>query len=168
MALHISIFNVAFWLLTWLLADPAALTAVRDEIDKAIREEFGSIQAFLVEATPENVESPSFALLHSAILETLRVSAMTTGMRIAACDFDLNDKERTIPISKGEYVVVSSRAVHQNESLYPDGHEFVVDRFIRSNDRGNMVHVPSKTYFPFGAGKHLVSLPVCGCEHGHV
>ncbi|KAL4067110.1 cytochrome P450 [Scleroderma yunnanense] len=154
-ALHISMFNVVFWLMTWLLADPAALSAVRDEIDKAVLQEFGSVQAFLAEVTPESLEPPSFALLHSAILETLRLSAMTTGLRVAECDFDMKDGERTIQISKGESVVVFSRAVHQNEASYPNSHKFVVDRFMRYKDQGNMVHTPSKTYFPFGAGKHL-------------
>ncbi|KAL4068564.1 cytochrome P450 [Scleroderma yunnanense] len=155
LALHINIFNISFWLITWLLANPVALAAVRDEIDRAVREDFGSIQTFLAEATPENLESPSFALLHSAILETLRLATMLTGMRLAECDCELKDGERTVQISKGEYVVIFSRAVHHDEASYPGGHKFMADRFMEYKGQGNMVHVPSKTYFPFGAGKHL-------------
>ena len=74
---------------------------------------------------------------------------MPTRLCIAAHDFDLNDEERTIPISKGEYVVVFSQATHQNESLYPDGHKFVIDWFTRRNNQGNMAHVPSRNILPF-------------------
>ena len=156
-AAHMNLFNVVFWLITWLLADPSALAAVRDEIDKAVREEFGSFHGFLVNANPENLQSPSFDLLHSAILETVRLSSLLIGVRDAERDIDLKDGERVIPIRKGEHVLALTWAAHRDEGLYPDGYRFIAGRFMQNGDKENMVQNPGKPYFSFGGGKYPVS-----------
>ena len=156
-AAHANMFNVVFWLITWLLADPFALAAVRDEIDKAVREEFGGIHGFLVNASPENLQSSSFELLHSTVLETTRLSTVVISVRDAERDIDLKDGERVIPIRKGEYVVAMPWASHRDEGLYPDGHRFIADRFVKNRVREDMVQNPSKPYFSFSGGKHPVS-----------
>jgi len=156
-ATHMNMFNVVFWLFTWLLADPSALAAVCDEIDKAVREEFGSIHGFLANANPENLQSSSFELLHSTILEAARLSALLIGVRSADRDTDLKDGERVIPIRKGEHVIALTWAAHRDEGLYPDGDKFIADRFIQNKDKEKMVQSPGKPYFAFGGGKYPVS-----------
>ena len=156
LTIHMNLFNVVFWLFAWLLADPSALAAVRDEIDKTVREEFGSIHGFLVNASPENLQPSSFALLHSAILEALRLSSLVIGIRDAERDIELKDGKRVIPIRKGELVVAVSWAAHRDEGLYPDGHRFIADRFVQNRDE-DIVQNLSKSFFSFNGGKHPVS-----------
>jgi len=155
-AAHTNLFNIVFWLFTWLLADPSALAAVRDEIDKTVREEFGSIHGFLVNASPENLQPSSFVLLHSAILEALRLSSLVIGIRDAERDIELKDGERVIPIRKGELVVAMSWAAHRDEGLYPDSHRFIADRFVQNRNE-DIVQNLSKSFFSFNGAKHFVS-----------
>ncbi|KAI6122369.1 cytochrome P450 [Pisolithus croceorrhizus] len=154
-SLHQNTFNVVFWLFSWLLEDPTALASVRSEIDKVIREDFGNLQTFIVEANPDEVDSPSFALLNSAVLETMRLASVQTGVRIATCDLDIKDREKIIPISKGEYVVLDPRGAHLDESLYPNCEKFVVDRFVESEYRGDFATTAGYPFFTLGAGKHV-------------
>ena len=163
LVVYINTFDAVFWLITRLLTDPPALAAVSDEINRTVREEFGGLQGFLANASPENLQSPSFALLHSAVLETLRLSTLLTGLRDAERDIDVKDGERVISIRKGEHVIALTWAAHRDERLYPDGHRFIVDRFVQHNDRESMAQMPGKAYFPFGGGRTLVSLLIYRC-----
>ncbi|KAI6122370.1 cytochrome P450 [Pisolithus croceorrhizus] len=153
--LHQNTVNVIFWLFAWLLEDPTALASVRNEIDKVIREDFGNLQTFIVEANPEKLDSPSFVLLNSAILETMRLASVQTGVRIATCDMDITDREKTIPISKGECVVLDPRGAHLDDSAYPNCEKFVVDRFVESEYRGDFATTAGYPFFTLGAGKHV-------------
>ncbi|KAI6099018.1 cytochrome P450 [Pisolithus sp. B1] len=154
-SLHQNTFNVAFWLFAWLLADPTALATVRSEIEKAVREDFGNLQTFIADANPDKVDSPSFALLNSAVLETMRLTSVQTGLRFAASDIDIKDGEKTIPILKGEYVVLDPRGTHLDKNLYPNCDKFVVDRFVESEYRGDLAATAGYPYFSLGAGKHI-------------
>ncbi|KAI6014698.1 cytochrome P450 [Pisolithus marmoratus] len=155
LALHTNLFNVIFWLFSWLMADPRALSSLRDDIDKAIREEFGNLQTFIAEASPRKLESPAFALVNSAILEAARLSTLQSGIRQAECDFELKDGDSTIPVRKGEYVLIYPRATQQDEAFYPDSHKFVSDRFVNSEHPGEITATSGKPYFAFGEGKHI-------------
>ncbi|KAI6118111.1 cytochrome P450 [Pisolithus sp. B1] len=146
---HANQSNVVFWLFSWLMADPRAFSSLRDDIDRAVREEFGSIE------TPRRLDSPAFGLLNSAILETTRLTTIQSAIRLAECDLQLKDGEGTIPIRKGEYVLLYPRAAQQNEASYPDCHRFVLDRFVQSQYEGDLAPTSGKPYFAFGAGKHV-------------
>ncbi|KAI6003493.1 cytochrome P450 [Pisolithus orientalis] len=153
--LHTNMLDVVFWLFSWLMADPLAFSSLRDEIDRAVREEFGNIQTFIAEASPQRLDSPAFALLNSAILETTRLTTLQTGLRLAECDLELKDEEGTIPVRKGEYVLLFPRPAQRNEASYPDGHRFVIDRFVQDQYQGELTAAAGKPYFAFGAGRHL-------------
>ncbi|KAI6118110.1 cytochrome P450 [Pisolithus sp. B1] len=155
LALHANQFNVIFWFFSWLMADPRAFSSLRDDIDRAVREEFGSIETFVAETSPRRLDSPAFALLNSAILETTRLTTVQNALRLAECDFELKDGEGTIPIRKGEYVLLYPRPVQRTEASYPDGHRFVLDRFVQSQYEGDLAPTSGKPYFACGAGKHL-------------
>ncbi|KAI6123126.1 cytochrome P450, partial [Pisolithus croceorrhizus] len=157
LALHANQSNVIFWLFSWLMAHPRAFSSLRDDIDRAVREEFGSIETFIAEANPQRLDSPAFALLNSAILEAARLTTVRIALRRAECDLQLKDGEGTIPIRKGEYVLLYPRAAQQNEASYPGGHNFVLDRFVQSQYEGELSPTSGIPFFAFGAGKHLVS-----------
>ncbi|KAI6044061.1 cytochrome P450 [Pisolithus marmoratus] len=152
---HQNAANVVFWLFAWLLENPSAFAAVRSEIDKAVREDFGNFQSFIAEASPEKLDTPSFTLLNSAVLETMRLTSVQTGMRLAASDLDIKDGERTFPVRKGEYVVLDPRGAHQDKNSYPDGDRFVVSRFVQSEYQGDLAATAGYPYFALGAGKHV-------------
>ncbi|KAI5991892.1 cytochrome P450 [Pisolithus albus] len=164
LALHTNLFNNVFWLLAWLMADPPSFTTLRDDIDRAVRAEFGNLQTFIAEASPRRLDSPAFALLNSAILETTRLTTVQNGLRLAESDFQLKDGAGAIPVKKGEYVMLYPRAAQQNSASYPDGHKFVLDRFVQSQYQGELAATSGKPYFAFGAGKHLVSPPIHACQ----
>ncbi|KAG6331072.1 hypothetical protein ID866_8016, partial [Astraeus odoratus] len=132
-----------------------AFSSVRNEIDKGVREVFGGIQPFLAEASPANLNTESFALLNSAILETLRLSAVLSSLRVSQRDFDLKDSEGTIPIRKDDYILLDTRAAHRSEGSYPDGDKFIFDRFVSKEYENDITSAASKPFFAFGAGKHL-------------
>ncbi|KAI6161541.1 cytochrome P450 [Pisolithus thermaeus] len=155
LALHANQSNVIFWLFSWLMAHPRAFSSLRDDIDRAVREEFGSIETFIAEANPQRLDSPAFALLNSAILEAARLTTVRIALRRAECDLQLKDGEGTIPIRKGEYVLLYPRAAQQNEASYPGGHNFVLDRFVQSQYEGELSPTSGIPFFAFGAGKHL-------------
>ncbi|KAI6033717.1 cytochrome P450 [Pisolithus microcarpus] len=155
LALHTNLFNNLFWLFSWLMADPRAFSSVRSEIDKGIREEFGNLQTFIAEASPRRLDSPAFALLNSAILETTRLTTLQNGVRLAESDFQLKDGEGTVPVRKGEYILLYPRPAQQNGASYPDGHKFVLERFVQSQYQGDLTPTSGKPYFAFGAGKHV-------------
>ncbi|KAI6118121.1 cytochrome P450 [Pisolithus sp. B1] len=137
------------------MAHPRAFSSLRDDIDRAVREEFGSIETFIAEANPQRLDSPAFALLNSAILEAARLTTVRIALRRAECDLQLKDGEGTIPIRKGEYVLLYPRAAQQNEASYPGGHNFVLDRFVQSQYEGELSPTSGIPFFAFGAGKHL-------------
>ncbi|KAI6122289.1 cytochrome P450 [Pisolithus croceorrhizus] len=155
LALHTNLFNNLFWLFSWLLADPRAFSSLRDEIDKGVRKEFGNLQTFISEASPRRLDSATFVLLNSAILEATRLTMLQTGVRLAESDFQLKDGETTIPVRKGEYVLLYSRPAQQNDASYPDPQKFVLDRFVQSEYQSELTPTSGKPYFAFGAGKHV-------------
>ncbi|KAI6022565.1 cytochrome P450 [Pisolithus marmoratus] len=154
LALHTNLFNNVFWLFSWLMADPGTFSSLRDDIDKAVRGEFGNLQTFIAEASPQRLDSPAFALLNSAILEATRLATVQNGLRHAECDFQLNDSGGTIPVRRGEYVMLYPRAAQHHEASYPDSHKFVLDRFVQSPYQGELTPTAGKPYFAFGGGKH--------------
>ncbi|KAI6044059.1 cytochrome P450, partial [Pisolithus marmoratus] len=156
-SLHQNTVNVVFWLFAWLLADPSAFSAVRSEIDKAIREDFGNFQSFLAEASPEKLDTASFALLNSAVLETMRLTSVQTGVRLAESDLEIQDGKKTFPIRRGEYVVLDPRGAHQDKNSYRDGDRFVVGRFVQREYQGDLAATVGYPYFALGSGKHIVS-----------
>ncbi|KAI6099020.1 cytochrome P450 [Pisolithus sp. B1] len=137
LALHTNLFNNMFWLLSWLMADPPSFSSLRDDIDRAVRAEFGNLQTFIAEASPR------------------RLTTVQNGLRLAECDFQLKDGAGAIPVRKGEYVMLYPRAAQHNEASYSDGHKFVLDRFVQSEYQGELAPTSGKPYFAFGAGKHL-------------
>ncbi|KAI6044055.1 cytochrome P450 [Pisolithus marmoratus] len=138
LALHTNLFNVIFWLFSWLNGRSLAPSP-------------------LCATTSTKPSEKTFALVNSAILEAARLSTLQSGIRQAECDFELKDGDGTIPVRKGEYVLIYPRATQQDEAFYPDSHKFVSDRFVNSEHPGEITATSGKPYFAFGEGKHIVS-----------
>lgn len=150
--LHANTQGAIFWLFLFLLSDPVALAAVRDEIDRAIKHKFGDLDRFLVDANLKNLDDPCFTLLTSAIMEAMRLTATFMGLRVANSDFDLKHNDRMVLVRKGEYLLGNIDAIHMDESVYPNGHTFRYDRFAYCEGKFRM---DGKPWYSFAAGRHL-------------
>ncbi|KIJ18467.1 hypothetical protein PAXINDRAFT_167068, partial [Paxillus involutus ATCC 200175] len=155
--LHSNTMNTSFWLLAFLLADPDALARVRAEIDTAVEGREGKFTGLemLLASDPDELDDPCFAILTSAIMETMRLTALHAAVRKAECDFDLKQGDTTIPIKKGEYVLGNVRAAHMDETIYPCAHEFVVDRFAGRPYRKGQMQTNGKPFLSLGGGRHI-------------
>ncbi|KAF9232675.1 cytochrome P450 [Melanogaster broomeanus] len=151
---HSNTMSTSFWLVASLLADPDALARVRAEIDSAVEGKFTNLET-LLGADPDELDDQCFALLTSAIMETMRLTALHAAVRLAECDFALEDGDRTIPIKKGEYVFGNVRAVHMDEANYPNAHKFVVDRFAERPYRKGQLQTEDEPFFSLGGGRHI-------------
>ena len=156
---HANTQGVLVWMVLFLLMDPTAFAAIRGEIDAAIKDVFGDLQGFLADANPNNLDGPHFALLTSAIVETMRLTVKVMGVRVATRDFDLKDGDRVIPVRKGEWLMGNVDAAHSDESSYPDNQKFVYDRFAQGDQREGKWPTEGRPWFSMGSGRHVVSFP---------
>ncbi|KAF8433485.1 cytochrome P450 [Boletus edulis BED1] len=152
-ALHTNTLGNSFFLLSFLLGDPNGFARVRAEIDSAV-EKFGSLEA-LLQASPDKLDDPSFKLLTSAIMETMRLTVLHIGIRQANCDFDLKLKDgKMISIKKGEYMFGDVHAAHMDGTAFSDPETFVVDRFAQQPYRKKHLQTDGYPYHSFGGGRH--------------
>ncbi|KAL4068782.1 cytochrome P450 [Scleroderma yunnanense] len=152
---HANTHGVVFWFFLFLLSDSVALTAVREEVDKAMKDIFGDLQGFLADASPDNLDGPHFTLLTSALLEAMRLVVKVMGLRVATRDFDLKDGDKAIPVRKGEFLLGNIDAAHSAEESYPDNMKFIYDRFAHSNQRDATFPTEGKPWFALGSGRHV-------------
>ncbi|KAF8840855.1 cytochrome P450 [Paxillus ammoniavirescens] len=155
--LHSNTMSTSFWLLAYLLNDPDALARVRAEIDTAVDGKGGKFTDLetLLASDPDELDDPCFAILTSAIMETMRLTALHAAVRLAECDFDLKQGDKTIPIKKGEYVWGNVRAAHMDETIYPCADKFVVDRFADHPYRKGQMQTAGKPFLSLGGGRHI-------------
>ncbi|KAG6375634.1 cytochrome P450 [Boletus reticuloceps] len=152
-ALHSNMLGNSFFSLSFLLGDPNGFARVRAEIDSAV-ENFGSLEA-LLQAGPDELDDPSFKLLTSAIMETMRLTHLHIGIRQANCDFDLKLKDgKMISIKKGEYVLGDIHAVHMDGTVFSDPETFVVDRFAQQPYRRKHLQTDGYPFHALGGGRH--------------
>ena len=152
---HSNVMSNSFFSLSFLLGDPDGFARVRAEIDLAV-EKFGSLDA-LLQADPDELDDPSFKLLTSAIMETMRFTGLHAGVRQAICDFDLRLEDEVIPIKKGEYVFSNVHAAHMDPTAFPNPKTFVVDRFAQHPYRKKHLQTEGYQFYSLGGGRHAVS-----------
>ncbi|KAG8214196.1 cytochrome P450 [Butyriboletus roseoflavus] len=150
---HSNTLSNSFFLVSFLLGNPDAFARVRAEIDLAV-EMFGSFEA-LLEAGPSELDDPSFKLLTSAIMETMRLTNLHAGIRQANCDFDLKVENGTIPIKKGEYVFGNVHAAHMDDTAFPNPEVFMVDRFAQQPYRKKHLQTDGHPFHSLGGGRHI-------------
>ncbi|NXL02760.1 CP8B1 hydroxylase, partial [Mesembrinibis cayennensis] len=148
----------AFWLLLYLMKQPEAMKAVKDEIDKVSRE---NGQEAKPGSPPMNVTRDMLnqtPLLDSALEETLRLVAAPILVRAVLQDTSLKTSSGTeYTLRKGDRVALFPHiSVQMNPEIHPEPHEFKYDRFVNPDGTKKDFYKNGKRlkYFnmPWGAG----------------
>lgn len=149
----------SFWLLLFLMKHPEAMAAVKEEIDKVVKESGQEVQRGdpLLNLTHEMLMKTP--ILDSAVEETLRLTAAPLLTRAVLQDMNIKmaDGQKYL-IRQGDRVAVFPySAVQIDPEIHPEPHSFKYDRFLKPDrtkktdfyKAGNKV----KHYnMPWGAG----------------
>ncbi|GAA6234087.1 5-beta-cholestane-3-alpha,7-alpha-diol 12-alpha-hydroxylase [Lates japonicus] len=122
----------AFWLLLFLMKHPEAMAAVKEEVDKVLKESGQEVQhgGPLINLTREMLMKTP--ILDSAVEETLRLTAAPLLTRAVLQDMTLKMADgREYFIRKGDRMAMFPYiAVHIDPEIHPDPHSFKYDRFL--------------------------------------
>ncbi|XP_026230984.1 5-beta-cholestane-3-alpha,7-alpha-diol 12-alpha-hydroxylase [Anabas testudineus] len=138
----------SFWLLLYLMKHPEAMKAVKEEVDKVLRESGQEVQRGgpLINLTREMLTKTP--VLDSAIDETLRLTAAPLLTRAVLQDMTLKMADgREYFIRKGDRMAMFPYVVHIDPEIHPDPQSFKYDRFLNPDGK-------KKTEF-YKAGKKL-------------
>lgn len=152
LGLHANSLRVTTWFLAFLLSHPIAVRSIQEEIDHAIKTEFGSL-SILLSSPVESFGTGTFPLLNSALQETMRLIVPPVFMRQvkADTDFPLNDAT-TIGLKQGQYVVADGCNLNMAHNVFEEPSKFKYDRFTQfegENGKSTPLLVS-----PFGGGVH--------------
>jgi len=142
-----------FWCLYFLLGDPAAMKAVRDEVDALTAGlEPSSSQLDGARIFPQSSLN-KMAVINSVISETFRITSGSIVIREALEDMELKWKGlgegKTWNIAKGDKVAMYPPLHHFDESVFgADAATFKYDRFV--GEAG--VRLERDHLIPFGGG----------------
>lgn len=122
----------SFWLLLYLMKHPEALEAVKEEVDRVVKESGQEIRRGgpLINLTHEMLlRTP---VLDSALDESLRLTAAPLLTRAVLEDMTLKMADgREYFIRKGDRMAMFPySAVHIDPEIHPDPHSFKYDRFL--------------------------------------
>ncbi|XP_053185845.1 5-beta-cholestane-3-alpha,7-alpha-diol 12-alpha-hydroxylase-like [Scomber japonicus] len=127
----------SFWLLLFLMKHPEAMRAVKEEVDKVLKESGQEVTRGgpLVDLTREMLMKTP--VLDSAVEETLRLTAAPLLTRAVLQDITIKMADgREYFIRKGDRMAVFPYiAVHIDPEVHADPHSFKYDRFL--NPEGN-------------------------------
>eukprot|EP00064_Thunnus_orientalis_P005768 superscaffoldBa00000580_g5782 len=127
----------SFWLLLFLMKHPEAMKAVKEEVDKVLKESGQEVTRGgpLVDLTRDMLMKTP--VLDSAVEETLRLTAAPLLTRAVMQDMAIKMADgREFLIRKGDRMAVFPySAVHIDPEIHPDPHSFKYDRFL--NPEGN-------------------------------
>ncbi|NXM52437.1 CP8B1 hydroxylase, partial [Illadopsis cleaveri] len=148
----------AFWLLLYLLKHPEALKAVRDEVDKVLRESGQEVKAGSPSVTVTRDMLDQTPLLDSALEETLRLVAAPVLTRAVLEDTSLRTSSGTeFTLRKGDKVALFPYiSVQMSPEIHEEPHKFKYDRFVNPDGtRKDFYRNGKKLKFvnmPWGAG----------------
>ncbi|XP_062978800.1 5-beta-cholestane-3-alpha,7-alpha-diol 12-alpha-hydroxylase-like isoform X2 [Elgaria multicarinata webbii] len=126
-----NIVHATFWILLYLLKYPEAMKAVREEVERVLRETGQEVEAGgpFINVSLDMIKTP---LLDSAIEETLRLKGSALLFRTVMQEMDIkmaDGKEYTL--RKGDDLVLSPfLALQTDPEIHPDPHTFKYDRFM--------------------------------------
>ncbi|XP_061588415.1 5-beta-cholestane-3-alpha,7-alpha-diol 12-alpha-hydroxylase-like [Cololabis saira] len=122
----------SFWTLLFLLKHPEAMKAVKDEVDKVLKESGQEVKPGgpLIDLTREMLMNTP--VLDSAVEETLRLTAAPLLTRAVLQDMTLKMADgREYFLRKGDRMAVFPYiAVHIDPEVHPDPHSYKYDRFL--------------------------------------
>ncbi|XP_062978763.1 7-alpha-hydroxycholest-4-en-3-one 12-alpha-hydroxylase-like isoform X1 [Elgaria multicarinata webbii] len=155
-----NIVNASFWILLYLLKYPEAMKAVREEVDRILREtgQEDKTGGPFISVSLDMIKTP---LLDSAIEETLRLNGSIFLYRTVMQEMDIkmaDGKEYTL--RKGDDLVLSPfLALQTDPEIHPDPHTFKYDRFVTPGGIKKEFYKNGKKlkYYsmPFGGGTGL-------------
>nr|QQL94730.1 cytochrome P450 8b1a [Lateolabrax maculatus] len=149
----------SFWLLLFLMKHPEAMTAVKEEVDKVVKESGQEVTPGgpLINLTHEMLMKTP--ILDSAVEETLRLTAAPLLTRAVLQDLTLKMADgREYLICKGDRIAVFPySAVQVDPEIHPDPYSFKYDRFLNpdGSKKTDFYKAGKKVkYFnmPWGAG----------------
>lgn len=153
---HSSIMRTAFWMLAFLLNDPAELSLVQKEVDSFVSRLPDG--ASLLDTTYQQTEGSGFTMMSATIKEALRVSALSLTVREACEDIDIiTSTGDCFTVQKGELIALNTRTTHHNPTVYPRPTEFHADRLAASESENSLKAANGTQVWPFGGGAHIVS-----------
>lgn len=122
----------AFWLLLFLMKHPEGMTAVKEEVDKVVKESGQEVKRGgpLLNLTREMLmQTP---VLDSVVEEVLRLTAAPLLTRAVLQDLTLKMADgREYLIRKGDRMATFPySAIHIDPEIHPDPHLFKYDRFL--------------------------------------
>ncbi|NXK88409.1 CP8B1 hydroxylase, partial [Formicarius rufipectus] len=148
----------AFWLLLYLLKHPEAMKAVRDEVDKVLRENGQAVKAGSPPVTISRDMLNQTPLLDSALEETLRLVAAPVLVRAVLEDISLRTSSGTeYTLRKGDRVALFPHlSVQMNPEIHDEPHRFKYDRFVNADGTKKDFYRNGKKLkyvnMPWGAG----------------
>ncbi|XP_066271399.1 cytochrome P450 7A1-like [Branchiostoma lanceolatum] len=173
----------AFWTLFHLLQDPAAMAAVRKEVEMALKETGQTVSGFRdvgekIDFTRQQLAD--MTCLGSVVNEALRVSSVSIILRQALEETTIAlNSGSTFKIRKGDRVALFPQIVHMDPEVYEDPETFKYDRYLDNGKEKTTFYKNGKKLrhylIPFGIGtsrcpgrffavneiKQFVSLIVC-------
>ncbi|XP_061442899.1 7-alpha-hydroxycholest-4-en-3-one 12-alpha-hydroxylase-like [Rhineura floridana] len=149
-----------FWILVYLLKYPEAMEAVREEVNRVLRETGQEVKpgSPFIDVSLETIKTP---LLDSAIEETLRLKSSPFLFRSVKQDTDLTMADGTEYIlRKGDHLLLFPFIGLQTDpEIHPDPHTFKCDRFLNPDGTKKEFYKNAKKlkYYsmPFGGGPSL-------------
>lgn len=122
----------SFWLLLYLMKNPEAMAAMRDEVNTILKDSGQEVKPGgpLVSLTCDMIRKAS--ILDSAVEESLRLTAAPLLTRAVLQDMTMKMADGPeYFIRKGDRVAVFPySAVHTDPEIHPDPHSFKYDRFL--------------------------------------
>ncbi|XP_007431379.2 7-alpha-hydroxycholest-4-en-3-one 12-alpha-hydroxylase [Python bivittatus] len=146
----------AFWLFAYLLKYPEAMKAVREEIERVLRDTDQG-------ETPSNLSLQAIKtpLLDSAVEEVLRLKAGSFVFRSVMEDINLKmDDGREYSLRKGDHLLLFPfLALHMDPEIYPEPQTFKHDRFVSPEGEKKEFFKNGKKLkhhiMPFGGGPSM-------------
>ncbi|XP_066484353.1 7-alpha-hydroxycholest-4-en-3-one 12-alpha-hydroxylase-like [Tiliqua scincoides] len=148
------------WLLVHLLKYPEAMKAVREELDKVLKETGQEVKpgSPFIQVSLNAIKTP---FLDSTIEETLRLRASSFMFRGVVQDMDLRTADRReYMLRKGDNVLlVPFIGLHLNPEIHPDPHTFKYDRFVKPDGTKKEFYKDGKKLkypiMPWGGGPSM-------------
>lgn len=142
----------AFWALAYLLDHPAALAAVREELEPLVTRDAAGRATF-----DPNAAQPR---LDSAIKETLRLCTGATTLRsvLEPLTLELHDGRRCA-LRRGDTVAVFPYLSHRDPEIFEEPEAFRYDRFLSADRGARQFHKGGQrlgfALMPFGGGETM-------------
>uniref|UniRef100_A0A8D0GJK3 Cholesterol 7-alpha-monooxygenase n=1 Tax=Sphenodon punctatus TaxID=8508 RepID=A0A8D0GJK3_SPHPU len=146
-----------FWSLFYLIKNPEAMKAAREEVQKTIENAGEKISLDDKPISLHRKQLDNMPVLDSIIKEAIRLSSASMTVRVAKEDFTLHLDNGSYNIRKDDVVALYPQLLHFDPEIYTDPLTFKYDRYLDGNgeEKTTFYHSGRKLryyYMPFGTG----------------